>query len=156
MNTAINSLLSDMINVHEGEPWFGRPVFSLLGDVDPSKATNRPGSQDHSMLDILWHMNTWASFTLDRLRKDKEAGLKKAEELDWRLLRPDEHSWEKGMAAFRSTYDAIIHFLKKIPDDSFLEEKVDYRDYNFGYLLRGMTEHHIYHAGQIALMSKFT
>ena len=156
MRTALNSLLRDIINVHEGEPWFGRSVFILLQEVDPAKAAIRPGKKGHSMLDILWHMNTWASFTLDRLNKEKKPGLKDAEELDWRVLRADEHTWEKGMSAFRSAYDAIIAVLKKIPDDRFLEEKVEGRDYNFGYLLRGMTEHNIYHAGQIAWMCKFT
>ena len=156
MKQELQSLIRDIRQVHEGEPWFGRSIFSLLQDVDPAKAGHRSGPDSHSMLDILWHMNTWLEFTLQRLEKKEQPDLKAAEELDWRILDPGEHNWQKGMAAFRNIYDRIIQLLQKIPDDRFLEEKVDYRDYNYRYLLRGITEHNIYHAGQIAWMSKYT
>jgi hypothetical protein len=43
--------------------------------------------------------------------------------------------------------------LKK-KEDAFLEEKVDYRNYNFRFLLNGLVQHDIYHLGQIAYVGK--
>ena len=47
----------------------------------------------------------------------------------------------------------IIAGLKK-KDDAFLKEIVDYRKYNFRFLINGMIEHNIYHLGQIAYLNK--
>ncbi len=42
----------------------------------------------------------------------------------------------------------------KTKEDSSLKEKVDYRSYNFQFLLNGLIEHTIYHLGQIAYIHK--
>ncbi|MCY7309203.1 MAG: hypothetical protein LH619_00365 [Chitinophagaceae bacterium] len=39
-------------------------------------------------------------------------------------------------------------------DDDFLVEPVDYRKYNFRFLLNAMIEHNIYHLGQVAYVNK--
>ena len=75
------------------------------------------------------------------------------EELDWRAINPKVHSLKKGLAEFKSIHKKIIALLKK-KEDSFLEEKVDYRNYNFRFLINGMIEHNIYHLGQIAYLNK--
>lgn len=75
------------------------------------------------------------------------------ESLDWRSIDPQIHSWEKGLKEFDSVYKKIIKELKT-KEDSFLDEKVDYRSYNFQFLLNGLVEHTIYHLGQIAFIHK--
>ena len=85
--------------------------------------------------------------------KVKIDDLAAAEELDWRTINPKVHSWKKGLAEFSGTHKKIIALLKK-KEDVFLEELVDYRKYNFRFLLNGMVEHNIYHLGQIAYLNK--
>ncbi len=75
------------------------------------------------------------------------------EELDWRAINPKVHSWKKGLVEFRNIHKKIIALLMK-KEDAFLEEMVDYRKYNFRFLLNGMIEHTIYHLGQIAYLNK--
>ena len=75
------------------------------------------------------------------------------EKIDWREIDPSIHGWEEGLSQFIATNQHIIALLKQ-KDDSFLKEIVDYRKYNFRFLLRGLIQHHIYHAGQIAYIVK--
>jgi uncharacterized damage-inducible protein DinB len=152
MNKEIRSILLRLENVNSGEPWFGRSVYTLLGEVDTKKVRLRPGGTAHSLIDLLYHMITWADFTLKRIEKDRINDLAAAEELDWREIGPS-HNWKKGLAEFKAIHKKIVTLLKK-KKDSFLDEKVDYRDYNFRYLINGLIEHNIYHLGQITYLNK--
>ncbi len=124
-----------------------------MDEVDAPKAFEKPNGAPHSLIDLLYHMITWADFTLKRLEKDTIRDLKAAEELDWRTIDPKQHSWKKGLKEFKAIHKKIITLLKK-KDDEFLTEKVDYRKYNYRFLLNGMIEHNIYHLGQIAYLKK--
>jgi uncharacterized damage-inducible protein DinB len=153
MNKEVQSLIKRLENTHSGEPWFGRSVQSLLAEVDAKKAAVHKGGSSHTMLDILWHMNTWAAFTLDRIKQEKNFDLKKAEGLDWRKIDPKTDTWKKALAEYEKLHKDIIKALTA-KDDDFLIEIVEYRKYNFRYLINGFIEHAIYHAGQIALLNK--
>jgi len=153
MHSGIESIISRIENVNSGQPWFGRSVFEILEEVDPKKVHMHPGDSAHSLIDLLYHMITWADFTLKRIEKDKIKDLAAAEELDWRTIDPKEHSWKKGLAEFKAIHKKIITLLKK-KDDDFLLEIVDYRKYNFRFLINGMIEHNIYHLGQVAYLNK--
>ncbi|MDZ4794495.1 MAG: DinB family protein [Bacteroidota bacterium] len=153
MNKEVQSLIQRIDKVNSGEPWFGRSVYVLLEEVNHKKTSIKPNNTEHSLLDLLYHMITWASFTWHRLEKDKINDLAAAEGLDWRVIDPKVHSWKKGLAEFKAIHKKIIALLQK-KDDDFLLEIVDYRKYNFRFLVNGMIEHNIYHAGQIAYLHK--
>ena len=153
MNKELQSIIRNLQNTLTGEPWFGRPVYAILDEIDPSIATKKPNDNSHSLIDLLYHMITWAEFTLKRIEGDKETDLKASEELDWRTIDPKKHSWEKGLNEFKSIHTRIIEKLNS-RDDEFLKEVVDYRNYNFRFLLNGLIQHNIYHLGQIAYLRK--
>lgn len=153
MNSEIQSIIRRIENTNTGEPWFGRAVYTLLEEVDTKKAIIKPEGREHSMLELLYHMNTWADFTLKRLEQDKINNMAVFEKLDWRKIDPKLHSWKKALTEFKSIHKKILAILNK-KDDDFLREMVDYRKYNYRFLLNGMIEHTIYHTGQIAYLSK--
>ncbi len=125
----------------------------MLDEVDEKKAFNKPNTLEHSLIELLYHMITWADFTLKRIEKDKINDLAAAEELDWRTINLKVHTWKKGLAEFKAIHKKIIALLKK-KDDSFLQENVDYRKYDFQFLLNGLIQHSIYHLGQVACLNK--
>ncbi len=153
MQQSVNDIAQRLENALYGEPWFGRPAISILQDTNPSFSYMIAGKGGHSLSDLLWHMITWAQFTLDRLEKKREPDMAAFEALDWRPIDSTINSWENGMNQFRSVNDRIIA-LVKTKDDSFLEETVEYRKYNFRFLLNGLIEHTIYHRGQVAYAQK--
>jgi uncharacterized damage-inducible protein DinB len=153
MNNEVQSIIRRMETVNTGEPWFGRSVFSILEEVDSKKAHIKPARDGHSLAELLYHMITWADFTLKRLEKDKINDMAAAEALDWRKIDPKKHTWKKGLTEFKSIHKKIVALLLK-KDDDFLQEIVDYRKYNFRFLINGMIEHNIYHLGQVAYVHK--
>jgi hypothetical protein len=153
MQTQIKAIIRRIENVNTGEPWFGRAVYTMLDEVTEKKAHIRHTPPAHTMTEMLYHMNTWAAFTLQRIVKDTVYDLAAAEALDWRVIDPKVHTWKKGLAEFKSLHKKIIALLKKM-DDSFLEERVEFRTYNFHFLINGLIEHNIYHLGQIAYVNK--
>lgn len=153
MNAEIQSIIEKIKTITTGEPWFGRAIYTLLEEADPEKVYIKPGNTEHSLAEIVYHMITWSDFTLKRIEKDPVNDLAAAEELDWRKIDPKIHTWKKGVAELKAIDKKIISLLKK-KEDHFLEEKVDFRKYNFRFLINGMMEHNIYHLGQIAYLSK--
>lgn len=153
MNKELQSIIRRIENVNSGEPWFGRAVFVILEEVDAKKVSIKPNGTEHSMLELLYHMITWADFTLKRMEKNNKMDLSTFEKMDWRELNPKLHSWKKALAEFKAINKKIIALLDK-KDDDFLLEIVDYRKYNYRFLLNGMIEHSIYHLGQVAYLNK--
>lgn len=153
MNTAIQLIIQRLENVNNGEPWFGRALFIILGEVNAKKVYSKPNNSEHSMIDLLYHMIIWADFTLKRIEKDKINDLAAAEKPDWREINLKIHTWKKGLLELKAIQKKIVSLLKK-KDDHFLKEIVDYRKYNFNFLINGMIEHNIYHLGQIAYLNK--
>lgn len=152
MNKELQSIISTLQNTLDGDPWYGRPVYHLLREVETSYAYEKPGGS-HSLIELLYHMLTWAGFTLKRIEKDKVNDLAAFEKLDWRQIDPMQHDWDEALADFIATHQQIIAILQT-KDDNFLSEKVDYREYNFRVLLNGLIQHNIYHAGQVAYLQK--
>ena len=153
MKNEIRSIIESLESLLHGHPWFGRNATELLGDLNPEDAYTRPGNADHSPCDLLWHMITWASFTANRIEGSKKKDVATDDSLDWRMTGPKVNSWEKGLTEFSAIHKKIIVLLRE-KDDEWLEKIVDYREYNFRYLLNGMIQHDIYHLGQIAYLSK--
>jgi len=153
MRKEIDYIITTLQSILNGEPWYGRSVMKILQEINPELVYKKPNAHSHSLLDLLYHMNTWADFALKRLEKEEEKDLAAFEKLDWREIDPKEHTWEKGLAQFKVTHDLIIELLET-KDDEFLSSEVPYREYNFRFLLHGIIQHDIYHIGQIAYLKK--
>ena len=153
MRQQIGHIISSLRTAVEGEPWFGKPVMSLLHEVDPAIVYKKPNDESHSLIELIYHMINWAEFTLRRIEGEDDADIAEFEKNDWRQIDTNGHTWEKAVAQFKVTNDLIIDALQAKTDE-FLNEKVDYREYNFRFLLNGLIQHHIYHAGQIAYLKK--
>ena len=153
MRQQIGHIISALRTVVEGEPWFGKPIMTLLREVDPTTVYKKPNDNSHSLIELLYHMLNWAEFTLKRIENEDDDDVAIFERQDWRQIVSAEHTWEKAVAQFKVTNDLIIEALQS-KKDSFLNDKVDYREYTFRFLLNGLIQHNIYHAGQIAYVKK--
>lgn len=153
MKKELQSIISNLENTLDGTPWYGRPVYGILREIDPSIVYKKPSPNSHSLAELLYHMLTWAEFTLKRIEKDNSQDLAVFEKLDWRQIDPAVHDWDEGLAALIATHQQIIALLQT-KDEFFLSETVDYRQYNFRFLLNGLIQHNIYHLGQIAYAVK--
>ena len=149
MNKEIQSIIKNLQNVLSGEPWYGESVYKILEDAGKTDVYKHPAETQHSQIEILYHMITWSDFTLNSIQKKEKNIIEKLEALDWRAIDPKEHTWEKGVALLKESTKNIIELLQTSDDDS-LGDSIDFRTYNKRFLLNGLIQHHIYHAGQIA------
>lgn len=153
MNNRIKSLADALEVTLQGRPWYGKPVYTLLDEADPGRVFLSPAPGAHRAIDILYHMVTWATFVLHRVEGNEVYDQAAMEQLDWREIDPSVHGWEEGIAELVATHQQILAHLRE-KDDSFLEQKVDFREYNFHFLINGLMQHNIYHAGQVAYLAK--
>lgn len=153
MRNEIDTILQQLDNVLNGHPWYGKAVYQLLQEANEQKAFVKPHHNSHSMAELLYHMVTWAQFTHQRIEKEPITDMAAFEALDWQQIDPAVHTWQKGVAALKASHQKIIDLLNA-KEDAFLDEKVDYRKYNFRYLLHGLIQHNIYHLGQVAYVNK--
>ena len=153
MNKEIQSIIKNLENTLTSQPWFGRAVYILLDEIDETKVSVKPNDSEHSLIELLWHMNTWAGFTLANLENKSSQELKAIEENDWRTIDPVKHSWKNGLKELKSIHKRISDILNS-KEDLFLKDMVPNRQYNFRFMLNGLIQHNIYHAGQVAYLKK--
>jgi uncharacterized damage-inducible protein DinB len=153
MRQEIDYLIDQLKDVYEGEPWFGRNAKQLIGEIDEDKAFVKPNNQ-HSLLELVWHMTTWREFTINCIEPTPGLDLTHFEELDWRQLEHDNKArLQEGLQKFHVTQQQLISVLER-QDNALLEQKVKERNYTFRKLLNGIIQHDIYHLGQIAYINK--
>lgn len=153
MNKEVQSIIRNLQNTLSGEPWFGRAVYTILEEVDTSKIYIRPNHSEHSLIELLYHMITWAGFTLGRLDNNADADLIQSEDLDWREINTAIHTWPAGLEKLRKIHEKIISILET-KQDSFLSGMVEGRKFNYRFMLNGLIQHNIYHLGQVAYLKK--
>ena len=149
-NKEVQSIITNLERVLNGQPWYGEAVMPMLRKIHPAVVYINP-DHSHAAIEILYHMITWAEFTLHRLQNKQDYDDKTANEMDWRMIDPKIHTWETGLKEFEQVHKQIVAELQK-KDDAFLSEMVDYREYNFRFMLNGLIQHNIYHLGQIAFL----
>ncbi|HEX2609302.1 MAG TPA: DinB family protein [Flavisolibacter sp.] len=153
MNTEILRIAEQAKDTYQGDPWFGRNMKELLSEIDERIAFDKPNDQ-HSILELLWHIITWKEFTITRLRDDATRKLYHFEELDWRELDHNDKSlWKKGLQRLAEVQNELVEVLQQ-QQDRILIEIVPERTYTFSKLLYGIVQHDIYHLGQIAYVKK--
>ena len=154
MNKETQYIIKSFESTLSGQPWFGRAVYEIIGEVDEAKANTKPNGTEHSMIELLWHMNTWAEFVLGSLENRNVDAMKAIEANDWREIDPKTHTWKKGLEQLKATHNKIVEILNQKTDDSFLGEIVPLRKFNFRFMLNGLIQHNIYHLGQVAYLRK--
>jgi uncharacterized damage-inducible protein DinB len=153
MNQEILQIAEQLRDAYEGEPWFGRSISSILNEIDEAIVFKKTADQ-HSILELLWHMITWKEFTLSRLRNDDELPIKYFEENDWRMLdHSDKALWQQGLQEFSKLHNELVEIIRQ-QNDELLFQRVRDRKYDFRKLLYGIVQHDIYHLGQIAYIKK--
>jgi uncharacterized damage-inducible protein DinB len=154
MNKEIQSIIKNLETVLNGQPWYGRPVYALLEEVNTTNVYKKPNGNGHSLIELLYHTLNWAAFVLEAVKEKKEIGIDYFEKRDWITINPSEHTWQKGLAALKDTHQQLISQLKT-KEDNFLKELVQGKKYDNGFMLNGLIHHNIYHLGQIVYINKF-
>ncbi|MGD0570948.1 MAG: DinB family protein [Candidatus Sulfotelmatobacter sp.] len=135
----------------EGDAWHGPALLELLEDVDAATAAAKPLPDVHSIWELVLHIAAWDGAACRRLAGEK---IQLAGMANFPVVpRPSEVAWRKAVAHARRTHDALVKTVAALPE-ARLRERVPGKKYDFYFMLHGVAQHELYHAGQIAILKK--
>jgi uncharacterized damage-inducible protein DinB len=136
----------------EGEAWHGPSVFEVLAGVTAEQAAAHPVAGAHSIWEIALHICAWER--IGRRRIDEWVPIEVTPEEDWPPVgETSEHAWKNALNRLKLNHVTLEEVIARL-DEAKLQEMVPGTPYNVYFLLHGVIQHDLYHAGQIALLKK--
>ncbi len=134
-----------------GPAWAGSAVTELLSRTSAPAAAAHPISNAHSIWQIVLHMTFWKRAVLCSLRgRTVEIG----KDQDWPpIVEFADEYWEIACKDLEAAHRELCEAVAKLPE-SALSVQVPGRDFDVYFMLHGIVQHDLYHAGQIAMLSK--
>jgi uncharacterized damage-inducible protein DinB len=138
----------------DGEAWHGDSVVEILEGVTAARATARPIKGAHTIWELVLHIGAWDGAVLRRLG-GAAVELSDAENFP-PVTDASDAAWRRALAEVRRVHEKLVAAVAALPD-SRLDEIVPGKEgahYTFYYMLHGVVQHELYHAGQIAILKK--
>jgi len=137
-----------------GGAWHGDSLFEILKGVTPAKAAARPIENAHTIWELVLHIAAWDGAVRQRMTgvAVKLSGKKNFPP----VVDTSEAAWTETLEHARRVHDELVDAVERFPDKS-LNKQVPGKQgahYTFYYMLHGVVQHELYHAGQIALLKK--
>ena len=135
----------------DGDAWHGPALLELLQDLDAATAAAKPLPDVHSIWELVLHIAVWDAAAGRRLNGEQTQPTGTA---NFPIVpRPTEAAWRKTIADTKRTHDVLVKTVRVLPE-SRLRERVPGKKYDFYFMLHGVVQHELYHAGQIAILKK--
>jgi uncharacterized damage-inducible protein DinB len=138
----------------DGDAWHGDSVFEILEGVTAARAAARPIARAHTIWELVLHIAVWDGAVLRRMG-GVAVTLSDAENFPT-VKDASDAAWREALAQVRRVHEDLVKTVAALPD-SRLDEVVPGKEgahYTFYYMLHGVAQHELYHAGQIALLKK--
>jgi len=148
MAKEIDRIVRTIEKTFDKQPWYGSSIMEILKDIPPEIVSKKIG-QTHSIIELVLHMASWRTFVTKRLSGDDEFQV--GEENNF----PKPGKWEDAVTELNESQRELIAAAKKFPEEKLGDlcpSKV--HKYTYYTLLHGITQHDVYHLGQIALLKK--
>ena len=152
MTTTIERLVDQLQRSAEGGAVHGPSVREVLEGVTAADASAHPIAGAHSIRELVLHMAAGYDLVLRRLAGD---GRPLSPEEDWpSLTEPTEDAWQQDVESFlalnRRVREAVATFPATHLDDPLVPDP----PYSAFTQFIGLTQHDLYHAGQIMLLRR--
>lgn len=136
----------------EGTAWHGPSVSEVLAGVTAEQAAAHLIANAHSIWEITLHIATWER--VGRRRIEETTPLDVSDEEDWPAVEDtSDDAWTNTLDELRRNHETLRAAIRQL-DEARLEEIVPGTQYSVYFLLHGVIQHDLYHAGQIALLKK--
>ena len=153
------NLPGEIKKAFNGDAWHGNHVMQTLNNVMPENAFQHFIPNAHSIAEIALHLTSWTEEVSSRLNGNLAVEPAMG---DWPPVHDQSaQGWEKIIFNFKVANEELIRVCENIDANQWYEETNDERNLPLGSgvtkaeLLNGLIQHHAYHSGQIALLSKF-
>jgi hypothetical protein len=149
--TEIQRIIDQLERAFNGPAWHGPSLNEILSDVGQSFAITVPMKGVHSIWEILLHLIVWMK--IGRMEIEGEQTPKKLDpRQDWPPIEDSsDETWVQVMNRLKEEHSLLINRISQFADSDLLNN-VSGKDYTLFFLLNGIVQHNLYHAGQIALI----
>ena len=149
------ALLSDQIRrAFEGEAWHGDPLAKILRGITAARAAARPIKNAHSIWELVLHVTAWDDVVRRRLNG---AAVRLSGKQNFPPVKDtSEGAWRKAVENLKQVHSELVKAVAAFPD-SRLQDQVPgkaQKYHDFYYMISGIVQHELYHAGQIAILKK--
>ncbi|MEW6732393.1 MAG: DinB family protein [Acidobacteriota bacterium] len=147
----IKKIRSQLRRSFSGVAWHGPAVQELLADVTAAMAVARPLYDSHTIWELVLHITTWENAVRRKLAGEP---VKPTTQEDWPPIQDSsEAAWQQVLAKLESEHNQLLEAVSQLTVED-LEKIVAEEEYNVYFMLYGVIQHNIYHAGQISLLKK--
>lgn len=158
--TTTEKLTQELANVLSGAPWYGDPVYTIIEKVTFETAYEKPEHAAHNIAEIVLHMLAWTEEVIDRMN-GLPSGVPTSG--DWPPTgNPDQQKWQNYVNDLKLVNVNLLGVMRDFPEEQWSEPINDERNRELGAgvtyeaLMNGLIQHHVYHSGQIALLTRIT
>lgn len=148
-------LLADLIAAYDGSPWHGPSFRATLDGLTAGDAAARPVEGAHSVWEIVLHVTVWMDAGAQRL--DRRAYIDPP--VDWPAT-PDlagDAAWRDSLRALDDAYHSLSDRVGRLSatdlDAPIAGAPTETLGGTVAELVSGLTQHLVYHGGQVALLA---
>jgi uncharacterized damage-inducible protein DinB len=136
----------------EGGSWHGSAVLELLAGVTPEQASARPIPGAHTIWELVLHLSGAYRLVRRRMKGDERP---LSPEEDWPAVpNVSPSTWRHAIDTLRKLNAEMRRALLTFPAERLDEPLVSTAPYSAYAQFIGLTQHDLYHAGQIALLKR--
>ena len=147
----IANIVDQAKRAYEGGAWHGPALKELLADVKADQAARRPLPGAHSIWEIALHIAAWQRVVSERAKGNR---VDEPHEGDWQKIEDlSLQAWQSALAKLDRVQQELVEQISRL-DEADLQKPAAGTDYTVYYMLHGVIQHTLYHAGQIALLKK--
>jgi len=147
--------LADQIRrAFDGDAWHGDSLLELLDGVNAKMASAHPIKNAHSIWELVLHIAAWDGAVRKRIGG---TAVELADEQNFpNVTDTSEAAWRKAIEQAKHAHGELVNAVAVFPDSRLQDQVPGKTDshHNFFYMINGIVQHELYHAGQIALLKK--
>ena len=152
MPTEVERIEEQLRRSFEGEAWHGPSVTEALAGVSAADAHQHPIRGAHSIWEIVLHLVGTYHLVLRRLKGD---GRPLSADEDWPPMpEPSEEKWAASQQALRDVNADLQRAVRRFSPDALDNPLIREPSYPAYLQFIGVTQHDLYHAGQIVLLKR--
>ena len=139
---------------YEGTAWSGPSLRKILEGVTAAQAAASPVASVHSIWELVHHIAAWEDIARRRIEGERVD----TEDIPMEENFPpvedtSDAAWEASLAHLDAVHHRLRDAITRLTDAD-LERRIPGTRYTIYFLLHGVIQHDLYHAGQIALLKK--
>ena len=136
-----------------GDAWHGPAVLELLDGIHAGTAAAKPIRGCHSIWEIVLHLDAWHQVVFQCLHGH---AVELPADQDWPASGGHTaQAWRSALQLLHDNHQALCRAVGCLPDSQLLLQVPGKEEwYSVYFMLHGVVQHDLYHAGQIALLKK--